>query len=380
MQSRFIPACAGNRGKHIAPGRLIPVHPRVCGEQRPRPPFSFQIAGSSPRVRGTVFETVTSASQNRFIPACAGNRLDSAARYRWLTVHPRVCGEQYRFGYCVRLFAGSSPRVRGTVQPVETEAATRRFIPACAGNRYQPSESYNSAAVHPRVCGEQHIGTIRIEGNAGSSPRVRGTGCETKPESKREAVHPRVCGEQKPAAKPSGSSPRVRGTGKAAMCKPRCARFIPACAGNRGHQALRAKTTTVHPRVCGEQRATRARQLELPGSSPRVRGTDCFRGRFLIHRRFIPACAGNRSSGACAVRPVTVHPRVCGEQPAWVITAAAYAGSSPRVRGTGYPGYRKSHRARFIPACAGNRQRGNSKTLAVAVHPRVCGEQPLVAR
>ena len=30
---------------------------------------------------------------------------------------------------------------------------------------------------------------------------------------------------------------------------------------------------------------------------------------------------------------------------------------------------------RFIPACAGNRSETNCRTLALAVHPRVCGEQ-----
>ena len=50
-------------------------------------------------------------------------------------------------------------------------------------------------------------------------------------------VHPRVCGEQLPLPLPiilvSGSSPRVRGTAAALDIDDCLDRFIPACAGNR---------------------------------------------------------------------------------------------------------------------------------------------------
>jgi len=71
---RFIPACAGNRCRLIAVGLHGPVHPRVCGEQWPSEGPSEAYIGSSPRVRGTADGPSLGQAQSRFIPACAGNR------------------------------------------------------------------------------------------------------------------------------------------------------------------------------------------------------------------------------------------------------------------------------------------------------------------
>ena len=49
------------------------VHPRVCGEQVPKPSRRVDFHGSSPRVRGTVRLTHAELTNRRFIPACAGN-------------------------------------------------------------------------------------------------------------------------------------------------------------------------------------------------------------------------------------------------------------------------------------------------------------------
>ena len=50
-----------------------------------------------------------------------------------------------------------------------------RFIPACAGNRLVRRRYRATSSVHPRECGEQLEQGFRSEGHAGSSPRVRGT-------------------------------------------------------------------------------------------------------------------------------------------------------------------------------------------------------------
>ena len=115
------------------------VHPRVCGEHIGTWPVTVCIYGPSPRVRGTPpcggLAMPTSAVHPRVcgehpqhgippgalarsIPACAGNtRSMSLARLN---------------------MAGPSPRVRGTRQSHRPRHRRTRSIPACAGNTYRP--------------------------------------------------------------------------------------------------------------------------------------------------------------------------------------------------------------------------------------------------
>ena len=152
----------------------------------------------------------------RFIPACAGNSWDQPSKTQEFPVHPRVCGEQHRKNQKRRFLAGSSPRVRGTGCAGCWRHLSLRFIPACAGNRLRQKVSRWRPAVHPRVCGEQKIISVPRPDLVGSSPRVRGT----------EPCEP---------------------------CAVRQFRFIPACAGNSSSRAVGDISTPVHPRVCGEQ-------------------------------------------------------------------------------------------------------------------------------
>ena len=195
--SRFIPACAGNSAAEPSSAPASPVHPRVCGELE-----------SERRGLPTL---------RRFIPACAGNSPECGNKCRTTTVHPRVCGELVRAD-------AAAPR-RG------------RFIPACAGNSARRSSGRGLCPVHPRVCGELALAlttrtlTTRFipacAGNSqrrqgqvvmstGSSPRVRGTRAHGAHSRGRRQVHPRVCGEldRYPTLDEgdAGSSPRVRGS------------------------------------------------------------------------------------------------------------------------------------------------------------------------
>ena len=195
-----------------------------------------------------------------------------------------------------------------------------RFIPACAGNGTCRFAARYPRSVHPRVCGEQY---------SVSDPLVW----------------------------ISGSSPRVRGTGACQLADSSASRFIPACAGNSSILTQRQILPSVHPRVCGEQSHVRHRQRVPRGSSPRVRGTESNAGGLDSPRRFIPACAGNSSWFCRKGTDTPVHPRVCGEQGRHTIPSGRKRGSSPRVRGTGRNAPRCDRHRRFIPACAGNRAR-----------------------
>ena len=133
--TRFIPACAGNSRPGTTVEDQFAVHPRVCGEQPADAVAKFVSPGSSPRVRGTGRVYRRRIHHGRFIPACAGNSLLPGCDQYRRAVHPRVCGEQSSHISTFILVVGSSPRVRGTDRRHGGGVLSQRFIPACAGNR-----------------------------------------------------------------------------------------------------------------------------------------------------------------------------------------------------------------------------------------------------
>ena len=171
----FIPACAGNASRTAAARAPRTVHPRVCGERLVSGHDHYRIAGSSPRVRGTLKNNETFLKQDRFIPACAGNARNRNVLCLCGTVHPRVCGERFRLLCCYAGAYGSSPRVRGTLASTGLTALLPRFIPACAGNAPSSALQKSYSPVHPRVCGERPELDDDETYQRGSSPRVRGT-------------------------------------------------------------------------------------------------------------------------------------------------------------------------------------------------------------
>ena len=171
----IIPACAGNTGSAILNGLLNGDHPRVCGEHPWRGLSRFLVLGSSPRVRGTLCAAMISSCITGIIPACAGNTQITLLPGRSPRDHPRVCGEHWAVFRAIMRLAGSSPRVRGTLAFVPLAVFHRGIIPACAGNtRWCPGRSADDGD-HPRVCGEHCMAVASLVDVSGSSPRVRGT-------------------------------------------------------------------------------------------------------------------------------------------------------------------------------------------------------------
>ena len=93
-------------------------HPCVCGEQGPLGTPAVPPLGSSLRVRGTEYDTLTGEVRPRVIPACAGNSVEALSGFARAAGHPCVCGEQV-----------------GTVDAGNHGEVVRRVIPACAENR-----------------------------------------------------------------------------------------------------------------------------------------------------------------------------------------------------------------------------------------------------
>ena len=112
---RFIPACVGNSWSLVAKTVSPSVHPRVCGELVPILEIEEPTRGSSPRVWGTRCIALGVAFYPRFIPACVGNSAQTKDGSDLPPVHPRVCGELCNVSATRCLMAGSSPRVWGTL-------------------------------------------------------------------------------------------------------------------------------------------------------------------------------------------------------------------------------------------------------------------------
>ena len=172
---RFIPACAGNTRKLSAAPPQCPVHPRVRGEHVAQFEQDGGVTGSSPRARGTHPPHPQRSAFYRFIPACAGNTASCSRSTRASAVHPRVRGEHADITQIGQIYRGSSPRARGTRVEGDAQGRQDRFIPACAGNTLNSSGTLPPCSVHPRVRGEHACFTALAAGTSGSSPRARGT-------------------------------------------------------------------------------------------------------------------------------------------------------------------------------------------------------------
>ena len=154
-------------------------HPRVCGEHVRDLPFVLVHAGSSPRMRGTPFSGSLLIAWLGIIPAYAGNTWNRCFGITSVWDHPRVCGEHSKNMLDECEERGSSPRMRGTLPQIPCVTHGVGIIPAYAGNTQSGQSMFAAAWDHPRVCGEHTaIGDAVIDAT-GSSPRMRGTPCDT---------------------------------------------------------------------------------------------------------------------------------------------------------------------------------------------------------
>jgi len=76
---RFIPAGAGNTYTGEAPPGILPVYPRWRGEHITELPYYRTFIGLSPLARGTHGEISDLERWTRFIPAGAGNTIQSCS-------------------------------------------------------------------------------------------------------------------------------------------------------------------------------------------------------------------------------------------------------------------------------------------------------------
>ena len=155
LKDRFIPAYAGNASLERCHDGPLPVHPRIRGERFIQREEAVSLDGSSPHTRGTHIFEILPDGRWRFIPAYAGNAERAREDGTGGTVHPRIRGERQSPNGTSIFFPGSSPHTRGTPISVECWPKSVRFIPAYAGNAINTAGVPQKGPVHPRIRGER---------------------------------------------------------------------------------------------------------------------------------------------------------------------------------------------------------------------------------
>ena len=196
--------------------------------------------------------------------------------------------------------------------------------------------------------------------------------------------HPRGCGEHAATLVQrmgrQGSSPRMRGTLLCVRSAGLRSGIIPADAGNTGPAMPRCTVGRDHPRGCGEHKRRNSLKEKVSGSSPRMRGTPLPSFRRCNHRRIIPADAGNTAPEMRVKWVPKDHPRGCGEHlPCMSTSTVVSAGSSPRMRGTRIGIIQDLQIVGIIPADAGNTIFKCRLAGLSQDHPRGCGEHILIS-
>ena len=89
----IIPAYAGSTSALVFTSNLEKDHPRVCGEHPCQAMTTLPSRGSSPRMRGAHEKVESIENNDRIIPAYAGSTEDFIDDGDDDEDHPRVCGE-----------------------------------------------------------------------------------------------------------------------------------------------------------------------------------------------------------------------------------------------------------------------------------------------
>ena len=173
--ARFIPTHVGNSSFFLMSLSLFPVHPHACGELQAMVLFRDAVAGSSPRMWGTLDGPCSITCYLRFIPTHVGNSFLTCSLFANYTVHPHACGELKFMGFTKKVDSGSSPRMWGTLYPVAIRIFNHRFIPTHVGNSITNAMSDGTNTVHPHACGELGSAASYNITISGSSPRMWGT-------------------------------------------------------------------------------------------------------------------------------------------------------------------------------------------------------------
>jgi len=172
---RFIPTPVGNTRRRDRDRQAVRVHPHACGEHHAGRCDKCICHGSSPRLWGTPLSIMVRPSFHRFIPTPVGNTRASRSPRKKTAVHPHACGEHSGSIFQAAKTRGSSPRLWGTQTGSKWKTMPERFIPTPVGNTSLHHPPHTRSSVHPHACGEHNSSEKAARGYAGSSPRLWGT-------------------------------------------------------------------------------------------------------------------------------------------------------------------------------------------------------------
>ena len=174
LRGRSIPAWAGETGSSYVASLWRRVYPRVGGGNRTcllRHPIG---SGLSPRGRGKRLPAALHARLRRSIPAWAGETRIVSSSHRSRAVYPRVGGGNVAGTRSACRWRGLSPRGRGKPSCRRLAPSDMRSIPAWAGETAHAHARICAAPVYPRVGGGNQGAVKNISGATGLSPRGRG--------------------------------------------------------------------------------------------------------------------------------------------------------------------------------------------------------------
>ena len=146
-------ASSSNGITTLMPFSSLRDHPRGCGAHLLPQRRQLYCRGSSPRVRGSPRWRCDPVTLPGIIPAGAGlTGVGSGVTKCWRD-HPRGCGAHIEHPSCTLPCAGSSPRVRGSLEDITEDVKQHGIIPAGAGLTRPARRLYGHARDHPRGCG-----------------------------------------------------------------------------------------------------------------------------------------------------------------------------------------------------------------------------------
>ena len=271
--------------------------------------------------------------------------------------HPRMRGED--LGNAVELSNphGSPPHARGRRRTARGTTISSRITPACAGKTAKEPGFAAIMRDHPRMRGEDKTFEQIGPAQKGSPPHARGRlGC-CVPQSARSRITPACAGKTlRTICNPCthrGSPPHARGRRLTMVLANVNDGITPACAGKTPKQHAPSNLSWDHPRMRGEDGERILTSQASTGSPPHARGRPSGRRRARALHGITPACAGKTTSPANAMKVISDHPRMRGEDFWEVLSQKCGLGSPPHARGRHFQKVGQFPRRRITPACAG---------------------------
>jgi hypothetical protein len=395
---RSTPASAGRTPRPSPRPPRQPKHPRVGGEDTASSSKMMQSPEAPPRRRGGQDMTRRAVRAVRNTPASAGRTWGSALCAVVSAEHPRVGGEDESPRSRPPSWYEAPPRRRGGRRSATRRSPRTRRIRRVGGeDGWWVLRTPKRRGTPPRRRGGRHRSVLwaRATWNTPASagrtttrtcggrsppkhPRVGGEDALGSGQGTGRSEHPRVGGEDPVTGAwymdDWGTPPRRRGGRPAFDWLRTKTRSTPASAGRTTGPGRTGGPSSKHPRVGGEDLTALRIPVVTSEAPPRRRGGRGDAEHGPDPRRSTPASAGRTSRPTLPATRTTDHPRVGREDQPSSPSSSRRNEAPPRRRGGRHPREPARRDVRSTPASAGRMARFSWDSRADAEHPRVGGE------